>query len=277
MTEIMNGLATIVSKFFDLLLAPMAGYPALAMIVVSVFSAVWALLLFKAVTPQAKLAAGRDRLFGNIFELGLYQDHLSVLGKIQRDLALSNLRYLMLTLPALLALTLPMVLTLAQLDSRFSHRPMNPGEPVVFSLKLNPETNVVLNELNLVVPGSLVVEAGPVRNTRDGEIAWRLRGEKAGEHRIQVMHKGAVLAERIFPVGNDLQQINVHNKTGVFAKILAPGAQALARDGIINEMTLHLPKRSTTYLGLEMDWLIAFMLFSMVGGLLLKDVLKVSL
>ena len=62
-----------------------------------------------------------------------------VLARIQRDLARANLRYLGLTLPALLALALPMVLTLAQLDSRYGHRPLRPGETTVFSVTLAAE------------------------------------------------------------------------------------------------------------------------------------------
>ena len=98
------------------------------MIAVSVLTAIWALLLFKVTTRQKKLTTVvRDRLFGHIYEMGLYQDHLGVMGRIQRDLAWANLRYLGLTLPALLVLTVPMVITLAQLDSRFAHRPLTAG------------------------------------------------------------------------------------------------------------------------------------------------------
>ncbi|MBU8869604.1 MAG: hypothetical protein KOO60_01900 [Gemmatimonadales bacterium] len=277
MTGVLNGLTRIVSGFFDLLVAPLAGHPAWAMLVVSVFSAVWALLLFKAVTPQKKLADGRDRLFGHIFEMGLYQDHLSVLGSIQRDLAKANLRYMMMTLPALLALTLPMVLTLAQLDSRFSRRPLHPGETAVFSVRLNSDANGRLKDFRLVVPDGVIIEAGPVRDQRDGAIAWRLRGDKDGEYLLQIMLDGRAVADRILPVGEGLPRVNEHNRVGPFAEVMAPGARSLKSDDPIGGMTLHLPERSTSYLGLEMNWLVAFMLFSLLGGLVLKDVLKVSL
>jgi hypothetical protein len=42
-------------------------------------------------------------------------------------------------------------------------------------------------------------------------------------------------------------------------------------------MTLELPRRQTRYLGLELDWLVAFMVISLLAGLALKDPLKVSI
>jgi hypothetical protein len=42
-------------------------------------------------------------------------------------------------------------------------------------------------------------------------------------------------------------------------------------------MTLRLPERHTKYLGLEMHWLLAFMVFSLLAGLAMKDVLRVSI
>ena len=56
-----------------------------------------------------------------------------------------------------------------------------------------------------------------------------------------------------------------------------PGAPPLPRDGSLDEMTLRLPERHTKYLGLEMHWMIAFMVFSLLAGLALKDVLRVSI
>ena len=114
----MNVVNGIVGRVFDLVLAPFAGAPAWGLVVVSVLSAVWALLLFRVVTPQARLAAARDRLVGHIFEMGLYQEHLRGVGRIQRDLALANLRYVSLSLPALVVMLLPMLLTLGQLGAR---------------------------------------------------------------------------------------------------------------------------------------------------------------
>ncbi len=120
----MNFLGKGINTIFDLLVLPLAGWPALALIFLSLLTAAAALLIFKLATNQKDLATARDRLVGHIYEMGLYQDHLSVLARIQGSLARANLRYLSLTLPALLALLVPMVVAVVQLESRFAHRPL---------------------------------------------------------------------------------------------------------------------------------------------------------
>ncbi len=57
----MNWLIGAIGKLLDLLIGLLGGSSFWVMLVVSVFTSVWALLLFKAVTPQDRLTAGRER------------------------------------------------------------------------------------------------------------------------------------------------------------------------------------------------------------------------
>lgn len=273
----MNWLLGIVGKLFDLVLAPFAGAPAWGMLVVSLLTAVWALLLFKVVTPQARLAATRDRLLGHLFEMGLYQDHLRIVGRIQRDLARANLRYLTLSLPALVALLVPMVLTLGQLDSRFARRPLQPGETTVFAAKLETAAASQLDALQLVVPDGVTVEAGPVRDRVAGAAAWRLRVDRPGEHDLQVMVAGALAARRALKVGDGLPSLAETGGGNWVTTLLHPGAQPPVAGGPVAETTLYWPARTVRYLGLSLHWLLAFMVFSLVGGLAVKDALRVEI
>ena len=274
----MNAIGHGISRFYDAVFAPLAGHPAWAMVAVSVLTAVWALLVFKAVTPQRRLTVGRDRLIGHIYEMGLYQDHLSVLGRIQRNLAAANLRYLLLTLPALVVLTVPMLLTLAQLDSRYSHRRLAPGESTVFSIRVDDDVSVSPQALRLEAPPSVIVEAGPVRVPGEQAVAWRVSCDVVGEFPMRVMLYESLFAERMLPVGNDdLTRLNESSRRGWAAPLLAPGAPPVEAGSDLAESTLRLPERRTRYLGIEMHWLAAFLLFSLAGGLALKDVLRVSM
>ena len=266
-----------ITRIFDTLLAPVAAWPAVAMVLVSVLTAVWALLLFKAVTPQHSLTRVRDRLFGHIYEMGLYQDHLRVVGRIQWDLARANLRYLSLTVPALVALTIPMVLTLGQLDSRYAHRPLRPGEETVFAVTLAAGAAADLTAIDLKVPAGVTVAAGPVRDRATGEVAWRLTAATTGEHELVVTAGGAEIARRVVPVGDRFVAVGETSSTDWLHTLLYPGAPALPDGGALTRMSLSLPNRDTSYLGLRLDWLVAFMAFSMLGGLAVKDLLRVAI
>jgi hypothetical protein len=273
----MDALNDGMTRFFDLLMGPMAAWPAVAMAVVSVLTAIWALLLFKAVTPQRALRRVRDRLFGHIYEMGLYQDHLRVVGRIQWDLARANLRYLSLTLPALIALTIPMVLTLGQLDARYSHRPLAPGEETVFTVRLAAGSAADLSRLRLAAPDGVAVTAGPVRDRGTGQVAWRLRTDTPGDAELVVMDGETELVRRTVPIGGGLRPLGETSRRDWLHSLLFPGAPVLAAGGAVTEMTLALPTREVAYLGIEMPWLLAFVIFSLVGGLALKDALRVSL
>ncbi len=273
----MNALGHAINRFFDLLLMPLAAVPQLAMVAVSVLTAALALLIFKHTTDQRKLDLRRDRLLGHIYEMGLYQDHLSVLARIQGRLAVANLRYLAVTLPALLALLVPMVIVVVQLESRFAHRPLGAGETTLFSVQAAPAHGGQVAGLELDVPAGVVVEAGPVRNRTAGTVAWRLRVEDPGAGPLQVVLDGKLLAERRLRPDGALPRLGQASGTGVLDAILAPGAEPLPAGGILSRMTLQLPQRQTRYLGLELNWLVAFCVFSLLGGLVLKGPLKVSL
>ena len=272
----MAWLTDIVGGFFDLLAGLTGGSAFWLMVVVSVITAVWALLLFKAVTPQARLTAARDRLFGHIYEMGLYQDRLRVVGRIQADLARANLKYLGLTLPALVVLMVPMVFTLAQLDARYAKRPFLPGETTVLTAIVDDEGLEAMDRITLEVPPSITIEAGPVRNRAEGSLAWRLRAGDEGAHLVRVMDGGMELAARDFVTGDGLVSLGETGDRDWLHAMLYPGAPPLPGDGKLKELTLRLPARHTTYLGVELHWLAEFMIFCLAAGLLLKDVLRVS-
>jgi len=273
MTSVLRGITGAVSWVFDLLMAPFASMPVVGMIVISALTAVWALLLFKAVTPQDRLTLTRDKLFGHIYEMGLYQDHLSVLARIQGDLAKTNLRYLGFTLPALVALTIPMIFTLGQLESRYAQRPLQVGETTVLTISVADD----VSGIRLEAAEGVKVAAGPARNKRTGTLAWRLEAVAEGSHQLRFLKGEKLLGTHDFLVGKGLPRLHDQNEDSALGILLYPGAPDLSDSEALTGLTIQWPQRDTAYLGFEMHWMLAFMVFSMIAGLLMKDLLKVSL
>lgn len=269
--------AEMLGKLMDLLIGLLGGSSLLVMLVVSVFTSVWALLLFKAVTPQARLTAVRDHLFGHIYELGLYQDHLRVMNRIQGDLGRANRRYLMYSLPALIVLTIPMVFTLAQLNSLYQFRSFKQGETTVLSATLAEDYAGALEGLTLETSGGVAIEVGPVRDEVSRSVAWRLRVEDQGTHPVRILDGGKELGSRNLVVGRDMVRLGeTSNKSWVNA-VLHPGAPSLPGDGPLDGITLLLPERHSHSLTLGMHWLLLFFILTMLAGLALKDFLRVSI
>lgn len=273
----MNLLGQGINNFFDLLVWPLAGMPALALIFLSVMTAVAALFIFKIATNQKNLTVARDRLVGHIYEMGLYQDHLSVLARIQGSLARANLRYLALTVPALLALLVPMVITVVQVESRFAHRPLDAGETTIFSVEMKADQAARIFDLDLKLPAGVTIEAGPVRNQPTATVSWKLLVEDPDSDPVRLLLDGQELVARNLRPPGRLPRLNESSGTGFLAPMLAPGVAPLPADGVLSRVTLRFPERDTSYLGLHLNWLVAFCIFSLLGGLLLKDAFKVSL
>ncbi|PIV81048.1 hypothetical protein COW53_06470 [bacterium CG17_big_fil_post_rev_8_21_14_2_50_64_8] len=265
----------IVSGLFDVVCRPLGGHPAWAMVVLAGLTGVWALALFKLATPQKRLARSRDLLFGHIFEMGMYQDHLRVLAKIQKDLALANLRYLALSLPALVVLIVPMVLTLAQLEGRFAKRPLHSGEATVLTVGFAAAPDP--DKVRLELPPGVMVEAGPVFDRQGGAMAWRLRVNGVGELPARVTVAGKTAADIVLHAGEGLPLTSRKLGATWWEKLLYPGWRTLPADSPVSSWEATYPDRHVAYLGIGLNWLVAFMILSVAAGLACKDALGVEM
>jgi hypothetical protein len=272
----MTVLANAMNALFDAICAPFGGVPAVGVLVLSLVTGVVMLLLFKWSTNQDRLVAARRVLTGRVYEMGLYQDHLGVLARIQKDLLLANLRYLRWSLPALVVIIVPMVLILAQMDARYGHRPLRTGERTLVTAAVDREHAGLLAELELRAPAGLTVEAGPVRNPTAGTATWRVRVDGEGEHELTVELPGGASAGKRLVAGTGTPRLaRVREHESLVRALVNPAEAPLPGDSPLQAITVELPARSLDYLGLRMNWLVALCVFSVVFGLAVKDLLRV--
>jgi hypothetical protein len=277
----MTFFADLMNGIFDLGLGPFGDRAAWAMVAVAAVSGVLLLLLFKLSTDQQRLVLARRRLMGHIYEIGLYKDELGVMLRIQRDLAAANLRYLSITLPALVVLTIPVILILAQLDARIDHRPLHAGEASLVTARLLPAHADLLNDLQLQVSDGIELETYPVRDARDLTATWRIRVRAADSARPQQVR--VVLPDdrgwsKHVPTGDGLTGLaTLRRHAGLGQVLFHPTERPLPADSPLADVSLELPEREVTYAGIGMNWLVAFCVFSLLIGLALKDVFKVKM
>jgi len=273
----MTIIADTLNGLFDLLTAPFGGAASWAMLVLSVLVGVLMLLIFKWSTDQEKLVAARRVLTGRVYEMGLYQDHLSVLAKIQRDLFVANLRYLRYSLPALAVIILPMILILAQLDARYGRRPFLPGETTLLRVELGPEATTLIEGIRLEAPAGVAIETAPVRDFQAGVAVWRLRAEAAGHHDVRVVLADGQAVTKAFFVGDDAPRLAHTREHESLGRLLFNPAEApIPRDSPVRKLRLTVPGRELEFLGLRTSWLVALIVFSLAAGLAVKNVIRVK-
>jgi len=168
-------------------------------------------------------------------------------------------------------------LTIAQLDSRYSLQPLAPGEETVFAVTLAEGSEADLDNVRLAAPLGLNISAGPIRDRATGSVALRLAVEPAENYDLVVYNGEQELAQYTVPVGGKLPAVGEKSRADWLHTLLYPGAPPLPGNGALSAMSINLPERSTRYLGLTLDWMAAFMIFSLLVGLALKDALRVSI
>ncbi len=129
---------------------------------------------------------------GHLYELGLYQDDLGVLMRVQKDLFVANLKTLVLTLPALLALIPPAVLILLQLEARLQHPTLEAGDTVLVEAVFDAPTGAVdpLSTAQLTVGEGLSLDSPRVRDYAERTVWWRVKIDGEGWHEATLVEDG---------------------------------------------------------------------------------------
>lgn len=271
----MDVLSRALNGVFDLLLAPCGASRWAGIAVVSVLSGVLLLWLFKLVTPQRRLARARGRLMGHLYELGLFQDDLRTILRVQRDFALANLRYLLTALPALVVLIPAVGLIVVQLEARYQHSPLQPGRTVLVGAELAPDSAGLLDRLEIETGEGLTLDAPPVRDRARGEIWWRLRATAPGGHEVTVAAPGTEGWTKRVGAGPDAEPFSLaRGRPGSWTALANPVEDPLPSDSPLLRLSVVPSGEAPWY---RRDWFWGFCLLSIIGGLAFKGLLRVEI
>lgn len=126
----MDALHRSLTRLLDQILSPLerVGVEFTILLVGAVFG-VFALLVFKYISPQRAIANTKNRIKGHLIEVRLYQDNLKLVTRAIGKVLVQNLRYLGLNILPFIPLTLPFVLIASQLVTRYGFDPVPVVEP----------------------------------------------------------------------------------------------------------------------------------------------------
>jgi len=275
MGVINNGL----NAFFDLLCAPFARLnPWGAMAFLSLLTGLLMLLVFRFTSNQKGIRRAKDLIKAHLLEFRLFKDNFGVTMRAFGRILLHNLRYLAYALKPLLVMIIPLLLILAQLNARFGYRPLHPGQQVLLKVKLVRGTNPLNLDLTIAPSSGFTVETPPLRIEEESEMDWRLRAVKAGRHDIVLRGMGQSVAKTmaVGPARLDaLAPLKTNRK--FFNQLFNPAEPALAKNLPLDSIELVYPGRSLRFLGMDVHWLLAFFVLSLVFGFGLKGLFKVEI
>ena len=196
--------------------------------------------------------------------------------RLQRLIVVDTLRFLRLAAPPMLILAAPLVLIAAQLHLRFAVRPVEPGAATVVTATVR-RASTLEGPIALVAPAGVAVETPPVRIRSTREIAWRMRVNRPGRHALRLEVGGETVDKTL--VGGAGWGAVPQRRTGWGAldALFHPGEPSIPAGHGIEAVEIAYPPLDLRLLGLQVDWLVGFLVLSMATGFACKGLLGVEI
>lgn len=265
----------ILANVFDFLLTPFDGRPWLAMVVVSFITGVGLLAIFRYTSNQRGIRRAKDQVLADLLEVLLYRDDMRAVIRAQGRLLLHNAVYLRFALPPIVFIIIPFMLFAFQLELRYGHRALTPGESAIVGVAVAPDVN--LDGVTLSVPDGIELETHGLRMPSVNEVDWRIRAETPGEFVIRVGAQGNEY-EKGLVVGSWGERVSMARVAGGFLDLLKnPGEPPLPDGAPIHSIRVNYPGANMRAFGWSMLWLWPWLILSMIFGYALKGPLGVQI
>lgn len=266
-------LQRVLARPFDWFLSPFAGtHPLLPLALVSLVASVVLLLAFRWLSDQQGLQQIKDKIHAHFLELKLFRHDVGVIWSAEKQILRYNLVYLAYLLKPLLV-TLPIfVLFLVELDSWFSYRAVRVGEPVVVSVFAQPEAVDLLRSLDVKSAEGLRVETPALRIPGETRTDWRVRAGAAGEYELEFLTGSASVTKRVSVGPERLAYVPraLSSSSDWLAALTNREERPLSPGLRISRIEVDYPSASLTILGWSVNWVVAFVVLSLVFAYILK-------
>jgi hypothetical protein len=263
------------AKLFDLFYLPFkSAHPFWGLLAMSAVTGLILLFIWKFTTNQAQMKKVKDRIKMHFVELRLYQDDMGIVWLTQARILKANLRYLTLVLIPALVIIIPVVFILVDMDHRFSHKALEPGESTVVKVRLAGRGG--LPDVQLQAPDGIVVETPRLRIPVEREINWRVHAEREGDFDLAFVVDGDMYTKRL-TVGNSIKRFSwMKGQATASEAFFNPGEDPLPKGSQVASIEVIYPENRFHFESWLGHWLTLFCVFSLVVGFGLKPVFKVE-
>jgi hypothetical protein len=217
----------------------------------------------------------KNRIQAHLLEVRLFPDRLGVVSRAYGRLLRLTGIYFTYTLKPLAILLLPLVILMVQLDLRFSRIPLHIHDSFILKAKLaGPGT---LDSDSLRLPKGLTLTAPPVSIPALQEVDWRIRADEYGVFLPAVVVTGRAFAKQVV-VSKEITALPVKRaRASVMEWFLNPVEQSLPRGGPLRSLEVNYAPRSLDLGYFVTNWLVFFLVVSLVSGLIFKFALGIEI
>jgi hypothetical protein len=290
----MNTINRILTAVFDACFSIMEGWPGwLSLTFWSCVTGVVALYIYKYTSNQKAIGRVRDDIKANLLAVKLFKEELGVTLRAQSRILWAACRLLWYSLVPLAVMIIPMSLLIIQMSLRYEWRPLQPGETILLRAELGDGKTATDVDANLKLAGGTnITDAFEVQaqhaiyddfndRPKRNEVIWRLKANVPGRHVVTVSIGGDEASKEIHVSKNRYARISpVRAGADFLEQAIYPVEMAAASGDTIQRIELdlvNLPKNKTPFFGLNIHWVISFLIISIIAALIVKPILKVRI
>ena len=267
----MTAVNTVLGGFVGALLYPFQSLPPIVgLLVVSALTAVGMLIVFRATSNQARIAAVKRSIHAGLFEIRLFNDDLRLILRAQVDVLRHNLTYLRLSLVPMVWMIVPLSLLIAQMQFHYGYDGLDLRRPALVKIQL-AEGAADPQRLELTAPDGLRVETPPVWIPTLREAAWRIVPDRAGDYELSIQVDDRTYTKSVRTSSLIVRRSPVKLAPGFLNQLLYPVEAPLPANAAVASIELTYPEREISLLGWRVHWLVAFFLLSLVIAFALRN------
>jgi len=261
----------------DALQAPLAGLsPVLGVLLWSVPTALFTLLVFKWSSNQERIAEVKQRIYACLFEIRLFNDDLRAIVRAQGEILRHLVHYQALALKPMIWILPPLVLLMVHLHAFYGYRGLRPGETALLSVKVDPSLagETGRPELALELPEGVRSETPAVWTPSLSEFTWRLVADEPGDHEIRLVAGDTAATKGIRVTDRVVRLAPIRPDTSFMDQLEWPSEPPLPSTSPIREISLGYPERSMNMLGWSWEWSFAWMVVFFVATMVIAVAVK---
>jgi len=268
----------VLNSFFDLIVGPFKDIdPIWSLALFSLLIAILMLLIFRYTSNQTKIRETKSKIRAYIYELTLFKDELGIVLSAQKNVLIQNLKYIKYALKPMIFMIIPLGLFLIQLDSLYGHKPLDPNESTIVSLKLS-DKGKMSDYISVKSDGGLTIETPPLKITQNRQVDWRVRAQELGEHNLTFKVQDQEYQKKVIVGDQGIIRITPTLSTPNFwNNLLYPGGEPLAKDGAVEEIHIDYKRSSIGLYKWNLDWLVIIFGLSIVFAFGMKGLFKVEI
>jgi hypothetical protein len=267
-----------VAWLLDGLLLPFSDLPAIVgLTALSALTAVGMLLVVRATSNQARIAAVKRAMQACIYEVRLFGDDARAMLRAMAELVRHNLTYLALGIVPLLWMIVPLGLLVAHLHVvRFAYTGLVVGGQALVKARLADGTTTTPV---LEVPAGVRIETPLVWIPSLREAVWRIRitGESPSEANVTIRIGNEALTKSLTVSNAIVRTSPVRPDRAMTSQLMCPAESPIPAGTAVESIAITYPSRSVSVFGWNLHWMVVFFVLSMVFAFLLRRPLKVVL